>query len=198
MNKQDESTEYDVGSIQTEVSDDTVTVTANGEAVEMATTIDETTEEVLQTQLGQIQEDLKAAKDETLRAQAEMINMRRRAEQDVAKAHKFGQEKLVNELLPVIDNLERAVSSCNADNANLKTLREGVQMTQKMLVDGLAKFGIEAIDPMGQPFDPKLHEAMTMIPKPDVEPNTVVQVMNKGYILYGRLVRPAMVIVSKA
>lgn len=136
-------------------------------------------------------------KDQAMRAKAEVQNIRRRAEQDVEKAHKFALEKFAKELLPVIDGLEKAVEAEVAVGNEVTPLREGVEMTLSMFLSGVQKFNLEQIDPVGHPFDPTLHEAMSMVPNPDVEPNTVIAAMQKGYTLNGRLVRPAMVMVSK-
>lgn len=140
---------------------------------------------------------MEAAKEQVLRSQAEAQNARLRAEKDVEKAHKFGQEKLLQDLLPVVDNLERALASMDRDNADFKAVIEGIELTHKSFVDALAKYNVESVDPAGEPFDPERHQAMTMVPNPDVEPNTVIEVFQKGYTLNGRLVRPAMVVVSK-
>ena len=158
----------------------------------------EVTVESLQAELAAAQEQIAAQQDDVIRAQAEVQNIRRRAEQDVAKAHKFGQEKLVMELLGLVDNLERAITASKADNATLENLLEGVEMSQNMLLEGLKKFQVEQLDPHGEPFNPEQHEAMTAVPNPDMEPNTVMDVFQKGYTLNGRLIRPAMVVVSKA
>ena len=163
------------------------------------------TEDVLQEiTLESLQAELEAAlvkvdeqQADVLRAQAETQNIRRRSEQDVAKAHKFGQEKLMTEVVSLLDNLGRAIEAGSADGASLKGLLEGVEMSQKMLLDGLQKFNVTQLDPHGEPFNPELHEAMTAVPNPDLEPNTVMEVFQKGYTLNGRLVRPAMVVVSK-
>ncbi len=163
------------------------------------------TEDVLQEiTLESLQAELEAAlvkvdeqQADVLRAQAEAQNIRRRSEQDVAKAHKFGQEKLMTEVVSLLDNLGRAIEAGSADGASLKGLLEGVEMSQKMLLDGLQKFNVTQLDPHGEPFNPELHEAMTAVPNPDLEPNTVMEVFQKGYTLNGRLVRPAMVVVSK-
>ncbi|WP_020209141.1 nucleotide exchange factor GrpE [Gilvimarinus chinensis] len=141
---------------------------------------------------------LAGAKEQTLRAQAELQNVRRRAEADVEKAHKFGQEKLVGDLLPVVDNLERAMASINADDDANKAIIEGIELTLKSFIDTLVKHKVEPVNPVGEPFNPELHQAMSMIENPDVEPNTVIDVFQKGYTLHGRLVRPAMVVVAKA
>lgn len=145
-----------------------------------------------------LQEELQDAKDQALRAVAEMQNVRRRAEQDVAKAHKFGLEKFVGDMVVVADNLERSVAAMTDDNVDVTVLKEGIDLTLKSLVDGLKRHHVEAVDPEGTPFDPQLHQAMSAIEQADVEPNTVLNVYQKGYTLHGRLVRPAMVVVSKA
>jgi molecular chaperone GrpE len=151
----------------------------------------------LQLELQAALEQVENQKEDVIRAQAEVQNIRRRAELDVSKAHKFGQEKLITELLGLVDNLERAITASKAENATLENLLEGVEMSQTMLLDGLKKFNVEQVDPHGEPFNPELHEAMTAVPNPDMEPNTVMDVFQKGYTLNGRLIRPAMVVVSK-
>jgi molecular chaperone GrpE len=145
-----------------------------------------------------LEAELARAKEDVLRAQAEMQNVRRRAQMDVEKAHKFGQEKLISDLLAVVDNLERALASMDANDENTKAVLEGVELTLKSLVDTLKRHNVETVDPEGQPFDPALHQAMTAVENPDLEPNTVMNVFQKGYTLHGRLIRPAMVVVSKA
>lgn len=145
-----------------------------------------------------LQEQVDKFKDQALRAQAEAQNTRRRAQKDVESAHKFALEKFAQDLLPVIDNLERAIQACDKSNEQLKSFLEGVELTRKSFVDALKKHGLEQLDPHGEPFDPKFHQAMTMVEMPESEPNTVIEVMQRGYTLNGRLVRPAMVVVSKA
>ena len=138
------------------------------------------------------------AHDDLLRVQAEMQNLRRRTEQDIEKAHKYGQEKFSAELLSVMDNLERALDAASAhENEAVKAIYDGVDLTLKSFSDCFTKFNIEAVDPLGEPFDPALHQAMSMQENPDVEPNTVIAVMQKGYTLHGRVIRPAMVMVAK-
>lgn len=172
--------------------------TAVEETVAQEQTADETVDvNALQLELAQAQDQVAALKDQELRTQAEMQNVRRRAEQDVEKAHKFAVEKFANELLPVIDSLERAIEAASGDDEAVKALREGVEMTLNMFVTGLGKFNVEQHNPAGEPFDPALHQAMTMVPNPDLPANTVMDVMQKGYSLNGRLIRPAMVVVSK-
>jgi molecular chaperone GrpE len=146
--------------------------------------------------------------EDMLRVQAEMQNLRRRTEQDVEKAHKYGQERFVTELLSVIDNLERALDAASGEEGEdegragqspdtLKAIKDGVDLTLKNFLDCFRKFNIEPIDPLGEPFDPQLHQAMATVEDDNVEPNTVTIVMQKGYLLHGRVVRPAMVMVSK-
>ena len=144
-----------------------------------------------------LQEEIAKLKEDVLRAQAETQNVRRRAEADVEKAHKFSTEKFARELLEVVDNLERAMAAAPEDEA-VKSLLEGVEMTQKTFLSTLAKFKVEVVDPEGHPFDPDLHQAISMVDAPDAEPNTVLNVVQKGYTNHGRLLRPAMVVVSKA
>lgn len=148
------------------------------------------------TVTGAVYEQIEALKADVLRAHAETQNARRRAEQDVEKARKFALEKFVGELLPVADNLERAIAAGDSEDEGQKSVLEGVALTHKSLLDTLKKFKVEVIDPHGEPFDPQLHQAMSMVPNPDSEPNTVLTVFQKGYTLNGRLVRPAMVVVS--
>ncbi|MEZ5492827.1 MAG: nucleotide exchange factor GrpE [Gammaproteobacteria bacterium] len=146
--------------------------------------------------------------EDMLRLQAEMQNLRRRTELDVEKAHKYGQERFATELLSVIDNLERSLEAARPDESDpqagagvelgkLKAIREGVDLTLKSFQDCFRKFSIETIDPLGEPFDPQRHEAMATVENDKVEPNTVTAVMQKGYALHGRVIRPAMVMVSK-
>jgi len=141
--------------------------------------------------------ELEEARDQVMRAQAEVQNTRRRAEQDVDRARKYALERFCGELLPVVDNLERALESASGDDEQLRPIAEGVELTLKSFLNALGKFNIEPVDPAGEPFDPQYHQAMSSVENPDVEPNTVVAVMQKGYTLNGRLVRPAMVMVSK-
>ncbi|KAA8983640.1 nucleotide exchange factor GrpE [Halospina sp. K52047b] len=153
-------------------------------------------------EVAQLREQLEEQKEEVLRAKAEMQNIRRRAEIDVEKAHKFGTEKFVKELLPVVDSLEKAVESAqNQEVQNeevVSRIKEGVDMTLDMFIGALSKFNVEQINPVGEPFDPQKHEAMSMVPSNEAEPNTVIAVMQKGYLLHERVVRPAMVMVAKA
>lgn len=137
-------------------------------------------------------------KDSVLRAKAEMENARRRAEGEVEKARKFALERFAGELLPVADNLERALQLADPDNEAIKPMMEGVDITLKSFVSTIEKFGLKVIDPQGESFNPELHQAMSMQESADVAPNTVLAVMQKGYEINGRLLRPAMVMVSRA
>ncbi|MDK9736110.1 nucleotide exchange factor GrpE [Vibrio sp. D404a] len=140
---------------------------------------------------------VKDQQDSVLRAKAEVENMRRRTEQEIDKARKFALNKFAEELLPVIDNLERAMQAADGENEVVKPLFEGVELTHKTFVDVVAKFGLKEINPEGEAFNPELHQAMSIQESPDHEPNTVMFVMQKGYELNGRVIRPAMVMVSK-
>ena len=137
-------------------------------------------------------------KDSVIRAKAEVDNIRRRAAQDVEKARKFALEKFAGEMLTTVDNLERALQSIDKDDESKKGVIEGIELTLQGLIASLEKFGVKAVDPQDQPFNPELHQAMSMQEVPGVAPNTVIAVMQKGYELNSRLVRPAMVMVSKA
>ena len=152
----------------------------------------------LQEQLDAAETAAGMARDELLRVQAEMQNLRRRTEQDIEKAHKFGQEKFSTELLAVMDNLERSAAAAEAsEDEAVRAIKEGVELTLKGFMDCFKRFSIEAVDPLGEPFDPQLHQAMSIQESPDAEPNSVIAVMQKGYTLHGRVIRPAMVMVSK-
>ncbi|WP_112288175.1 nucleotide exchange factor GrpE [Rahnella sp. AN3-3W3] len=149
----------------------------------------------LEAQLKELQQ---RERDSLLRAKAEVENIRRRTELDIEKAHKFALEKFSGELLPVIDNLERALDLADKSNSELAGLIEGVELTLKSLLDAVRKFGMEVVSDIHVPFNPELHQAMTMMESEELEPNHVMMVMQKGYTLNGRLLRPAMVAVSKA
>ncbi|MFB9135035.1 nucleotide exchange factor GrpE [Vibrio sp. AK197] len=140
---------------------------------------------------------VKEQQDSVLRAKAEVENMRRRTEQEIDKARKYALNKFSEELLPVIDNLERAIQAADAENEIVKPILEGVELTHKTFIDVVTKFGLSEINPEGEAFNPELHQAMSIQESPDHEPNTVMFVMQKGYELNGRVIRPAMVMVSK-
>lgn len=187
---------------------------AESVAPEMENTAEQVVEEAvaaegMQLDVAELMQQLAAAqaeatqvaefKDAALRAQAEAQNVRRRAEQDVEKAHKFALEKFANEMLQIVDNLERALEASDAEDAAVKPLREGVEMTLNMFVSSLAKFQVEQVNPQaGDTFNPELHQAMSMVPGGEgVASGCVVAAMQKGYTLSGRLLRPAMVMVAQ-
>lgn len=149
----------------------------------------------LETQLEKAQAKATENWEQYLRAVAEMDNLRRRNTKDVENAHKFGMEKFVNELLPVVDGLGMGLA---AEGASAESLREGMVLTMNMIEKMMEKLGIDEINPVNEPFDAAKHQAMSMQPSADVEPNMVIAVMQKGYSLNERLIRPAMVMVSKA
>lgn len=136
--------------------------------------------------------------NELLRLQAESENQRKRQARDLENAHKFGMEKFIQNILPVWDSLAMGMDAARADNVNISTIIEGMELTLKMMSDTMEKFNIEEIDPQGEKFDPEMHQAMSMQETADTAPNTVINVFQKGYVLNGRLIRPAMVVVSKA
>lgn len=152
--------------------------------------------------IAQLEEQLaglqNGVRDAQLRAQAEIENIRRRTEQDVEKAHKFALEKFANELLPVIDSLERALEVADKANPELTSMVEGIELTLKSLLDAVRKYGVEVVGETNVPFNPDIHQAMSMMESEEVAPNHVMMVMQRGYTLNGRLLRPAMVAVAKA
>lgn len=152
----------------------------------------------LELALATAQSTVSDQKDSVIRAKAEVDNVRRRAAQDVEKARKFALEKFAAEMITVVDNLERGLATIDAEAEEQKATFEGINLTLQGLLSGLEKFAVKAIDPQDQPFNPELHQAMSMQEVPEVAPNTVIAVMQKGYELNGRLIRPAMVMVSKA
>lgn len=152
----------------------------------------------LELALSAAQSTVADQKDSVIRAKAEVDNIRRRSAQEVDKARKFALEKFAGELLPVVDNLERAIDAANKDDESQKAMLEGIELTLASFLSTLEKFDVKAVNPQDQPFNPELHQAMSMQEVEGVEPNTVIAVMQKGYELNGRLIRPAMVMVSKA
>ncbi|HEB97502.1 MAG TPA: nucleotide exchange factor GrpE [Sedimenticola thiotaurini] len=136
--------------------------------------------------------------DQLVRARAELDNLRKRQARELENAHKFALERFAKELLPVRDSLELGLSAAQESNTDVDKLKEGMELTLKLLTDVMAKFDIVEIDPQDEPFNPELHQAMSMQPRDDVPPNTVVNVVQKGYTLNGRVIRPAMVMVSQA
>ena len=140
----------------------------------------------------------KREQDIQLRAQAEIQNMRRRAEQEVEKAHKFALEKFSKELSTVVDNLERGLAALDkaVSDETTQALADGVEMTHKEFISTLAKFGVQAVGVVGEVFNPELHQAISMQPAEGIDANHISQVLQKGYTLQGRVLRPAMVMVA--
>lgn len=159
-------------------------------------------EELSREQLLLTLQDAQAKADQhwnqLLLARAEVENSRRRTERDVENAHKYALERFVRELLPVKDSLELGLAAAVGEGAELAKLREGMELTLKMLSAALEKFGVQEIDPKGSRFNPERHQAMAMQESATAEPNTVLTVYQKGYLLNDRLIRPAMVVVSAA
>ena len=169
--------------------------TAESEAPGAALTV-----EALSAALDESRLVAEQAREQTLRAQAEAENVRRRAQRDVENAHKFALERFASSLLPVVDSLERAVETARgmtADGAAV-AIADGVELSLKMFLDTLARADLVQLNPVGEPFDPKLHQAVTVLESATAEPGSILQVLQKGYTLNGRLVRPAMAIVAKA
>lgn len=159
--------------------------------------VDPRDEQIVNLQ-GQLAEAQNRERDGVLRIKAEMENLRRRTEQDIEKAHKFALEKFVNELLPVIDSLDRALEVADKSNPDMAAMVEGIDLTLKSMLDVVRKFGVEVISDINVPLDPNVHQAIAMVESEDVAPNHVLSVMQKGYALNGRTIRAAMVTVAKA
>lgn len=168
----------------------------SGEAGLSADTEAASDEQTLEAALAAANEDLARHREAMLRMQAEMENLRKRLMRDVEKSRKFALERIMKDLLQVRDSMERGLE-VTEQSATVESLREGQQLTLKMLAKVMQEHGLEVVDPIGQPFDPELHEAMTVMPSAEVEENTVLEVLQKGFRLHERLLRPAMVVVSR-
>lgn len=164
---------------------------------ESAEEIEESKVAQLEAALLQTETRLKEQQETVLRAKAEVENMRRRTEQEMSKARKFAINKFAEELLPVIDNLERAIQAADAENEAVKPILEGIEMTHKSFLDVVEKNGLKEINPVGEAFNPELHNAVSMVESEEHDTNTVTVVLQKGYELNGRVVRPAMVMVAR-
>lgn len=172
---------------------------AQPEAAQAQAELDAPTIPALEAEIAQLMAKVNEQAESVLRAQAEMQNVRRRAERDVENAHRYALDKFSSDLLPIVDSLERALdAAAQIDNDAVKGMRDGIELTLKMFVDTLAKHGVQQLNPVGQPFNPEFHQAMSMVPNAEMAPNSVLAVMQRGYTLNGRLVRPAMVVVTKA
>lgn len=151
----------------------------------------------IESMLAEAKDEAAKHKDMALRLQADMENLRRRTRLDLEEAHKYALKKFVDALIPAMDSMEMGIEAASKEEATKESIKEGVEMTFKQMLDVLAEFSVERIDPKGEKFNPQDHEAMTMIPSPDHESQTVVDVIQKGYKLNDRLVRPARVIVAQ-
>jgi len=197
MNGQpDRPPEDDAGHEDVAAQDDAVAKAANTETAEEVP--EETTEEAAvpdaAAALAEAEAKVGENWDKYLRVAAELENVRKRAARDVEKAHKFALERIVADLLEVRDSLEMALSA--GEESSIENLIEGNETTLKLLTTVMQRYGVEDIDPLGEPFDPNQHEAMTMQPSADAEPDSVLTVFQKGYALNGRLLRPARVVVA--
>jgi molecular chaperone GrpE len=189
---------------ENELSEDTQLLDGEGEPVVGEPEALEAEELVLREEFEALNEELvtarleaEAMRDQALRVQAEMDNLRKRTERDVENAHKFALEKFAGELLGVRDNLERGMEAAAQEAATVELIREGTELTLKSLTQVLEKFGVVEVNPVGERFDPDRHQAISMQPADGVDSNTVTIVIQKGYTLNDRLIRPAMVVVAK-
>ncbi len=191
--EQTESPEFDA-SVEEQIPTVEETLEAADEALEQA---QEAVSEDIEALLAESRAEADKHRDMALRIQADMENLRRRTRIDVENAHKYALDKFVDALIPAMDSMEMGIEAASKEGATLESIREGVSITFKQLLDVLNEFNVERIDPKGEKFDPQQHEAMTMISSPDHDSNTVVDVIQKGYSLNERLIRPARVIVAQ-
>lgn len=187
------STDQEVPESQVETEGETVNEQPHTELTEHEFTVEE-----LKQALAQAEQKAQENWDKAVRAQAEMENLKRRTQKDLEDAHKFALTGFAKELLSVLDSLVLGLQAATGDSPEVQKFREGSELTIKQFESVFAKFKIEAIDPLGQPFNAELHQAMAMHAVEGAEPNTVINVFQKGYMLNGRLLRPAMVLVAKA
>ena len=188
--------------VNEELNEDSEKASANdseidGEAEVGAETEAEIGEDSIEQQLEQAQATIKDYWDQIIRLKADMENNRKRAGRDIENAHKFALRNFTESLLPVIDSMEMGQEAAEADNASLESIIEGTQMTMTMFIQVLKKHGLKEVDPVGETFDPEFHQAISMAEDKKAKSNTVISVMQKGFSLNDRLVRPAMVVVAK-
>ena len=186
-----ENTMGQPGSVQNELTD-------NQPSDQEPSNVDQSSLDEITSKLSAAETQRDANWDQVLRLQAEMHNIHKRHERDISHAHRFGVEKLIKELIPVVDSLEHSLTVSSNEQSTLQAMHEGIEMTLKLFYQALEKFGVKVIDPSGEAFNSQFHEAMTMQEHAEVAPNTVLKVMQKGFLLHDRLIRPARVIVSKA
>ncbi|OCL16243.1 nucleotide exchange factor GrpE [Gilliamella sp. wkB171] len=193
-------TEQDKNMSENESNIDTATESSTEQATQAQPNVDEQLK-AKDARIAELEQELQIAKknesEAMIRARAEIDNVRKRVEQDVDKARKFALEKFSNELLPVIDNLERALESTDKDNPQHQATVEGLELTLKSFLDTVKKFGIEVINTQDSQLNPDLHQAISMVESPEHQSGQIVNTIQKGYTLNGRLIRPAMVIVAK-
>ena len=193
-------TEQDKNMSENESNIDTATESSTEQATQAKPNVDEQLK-AKDARIAELEQELQIAKknesEAMIRARAEIDNVRKRVEQDVDKARKFALEKFSNELLPVIDNLERALESTDKDNPQHQAMVEGLELTLKSFLDTVKKFGIEVINTQDSQLNPDLHQAISMVESPEHQSGQIVNTIQKGYTLNGRLIRPAMVIVAK-
>ncbi len=186
-----------------DTDDDHSLATEEGERAELEDVVPESAadseaaEEGIEQQLEKAQVTIKDYWDQMMRLRAEIENNRKRAERDIENAHKYALKNFVENLLPIIDSMEMGQTAAAADNATLESIREGSSLTMTMFVQVLEKNGLEQVDPKGEKFDPERHQAISMVEVEGAESGSVIEVMQKGYLLNDRLVRPAMVVVAK-
>ena len=154
--------------------------------------------DALHEKLAEAETAAAAAKDQQLRAAAELENVRKRAEREIESARKYGAERVLGDLLAISDSLELGLKAASGPDASVRSILEGLALTQKQFLMMFEKYGVAVVDPAGQPFNPEFHEAVSVVPSADVPANQVLGVMQKGYRLHDRLLRPAMVVVAKA
>lgn len=164
---------------------------------EAAETVETPSEGDIEAQLAEAREQADKHWEDLLRIRAEMDNLRKRSAREMDKARKFGVERLASDLLQVYDSLERGLEAGDAEGATVDKMREGTDLTLKLLLKVMGDHGVEQVDPTGEAFDPERHEAISAMPSPEVAENHVMTCVQKGYLLNDRLIRPAMVIVSK-
>lgn len=193
-------TEQDKNMSENESNIDTATESSTEQATQAQPNVDEQLK-AKDARIAELEQELQIAKknesEAMIRARAEIDNVRKRVEQDVDKARKFALEKFSNELLPVIDNLERALESTDKDNPQHQAMVEGLELTLKSFLDTVKKFGIEVINTQDSQLNPDLHQAISMVESPEHQSGQIVNTIQKGYTLNGRLIRPAMVTVAK-
>ena len=204
QNKPSKSTEQEAASKWRDIAEEEARQSAEEpelaeelDSEEAVSALDEISKKKLTDLTNKLEREVDQYKNEALRAQAEMENLRRRLERDVSNAHKYGSERLVVDLLPVIDSLVRGLEESQSGDEAVQSLRKGMELTLDILHNTLKKHGVEEINPArGDAFNPELHEAMSMQKDPEAEPNTILQVLQRGYSLNGRVVRAAMVMVA--